>query len=180
MKADSMIDTYGAVSIIAIVLGVLATFISIIMMLAYIALHSLGAILCFFIFVLSVLSVIWGINKHSFLSRCISYSNLIMSKKAETVSQLAAAAGRPVNTVHQELMRMIDAKYLYGIYINQYNGKIVFRSRPTPPPVRRSVMHQPPIRTQFAVVKCQNCGGSTKLLRGSDGRCDYCDSAIHG
>ncbi len=103
------------------------------------------------------------------------YISIVINGNLRQLDAIAAAVGKPYDTVKADLQKLIDDGYFKNAYINEATREIVL-SAPSAS-VNEGSASVAGTAVQTRVVVCPCCGANN-TVSGAVGECEYCGSPL--
>ena len=103
------------------------------------------------------------------------YLNIIVNNSETQLDSIAAATGKPYDTVKKNVQKMIDKGFLENAFINENTRSVVLPSTSNAASNIYALTEDEVAQTR--VVTCPCCGASN-TVSGALGECEYCGTPL--
>lgn len=121
------------------------------------------------LFIFGVLLIILGVRRAIMVKKYKRYVSFL-SNGSGLLDELASELGKDQSSVEKDLNKMCKRNYFPNGQFDPESGRFICNTRD----------FASYTEGEYTVVTCKNCGGTTKVKKGTVDKCDYCGSPIKG
>lgn len=106
-----------------------------------------------------------------YFTRVKQYMSMLQNDPITEINHIAEVCSINSELVKNDILKMIDERYLIGAYIDNQSNRVVFNDT-------SSNNENGFTKQTFVTVKCSGCGAENRIKQGGSGECEYCGSPI--
>ncbi|MBH1940423.1 hypothetical protein I5677_05865 [Mobilitalea sibirica] len=109
----------------------------------------------------SLVILMHGIRRVRLITLCKHYMRLLSVTPSASIEQLAELLVCPVPVVRSNIIKMIQKRYISSVCFDVKTNSLI-----------------DDVKIRYRTVKCKNCGGKNKIIKGSYAECEFCKDII--
>lgn len=102
-------------------------------------------------------------KRNKLLKKFNEYSKILSMDSTGSIENLANTISTSQDIVKENFKKMINSNYFGNAYIDEKVNRIIL----------------PQYNNENVTVKCNNCGGINKVIKGKICACDFCGSPLN-
>lgn len=128
--------------------------------------------------VIGLLLLYFGVKRMRIVSEVTKYLNIAAGSPSIDFEKLSPLVQESVNTIKKNFEWMIRKHFFEDAYINYEAQAVIFKLAYMKEATRVQQAQERAQKIEYAKQVCECCGGTTKVIKGQDGVCEYCGAPI--
>lgn len=118
-------------------------------------------------------------RKKKFINKFRLYVSILRNDPSGSIDNIASQLNTSVDVVKLNLEKMIQKSYFRNVLIDYDNNQLFIPGVTAKiNPFSRNTGKTDINSSQYIVINCKNCGGSSKVYENSDNECEFCGTPI--
>lgn len=138
-----------------------------------------ASIILFILFIsLNAYMLYCGIKRNKMGKKLKNYINMIGNVASVSIVEIALSVQASESQVVSEFEWLIKKNFLIDAYIDYDDKKLIFKEAYAKELEKQQQEEQAKRNIQYISVVCECCNGTTRIVKGKGGICDYCGAPI--
>ena len=118
--------------------------------------------------------LVFGIKRFRMTAELKKYMNIAAGAPAIPFEKLASLVAESEATIEKNFEWMIRKHFFEDAYINHETKVVIFKNAY----MQAAAQAQRAQNVEYVTLLCECCGGTTKVVKGNSGVCEYCGAPI--
>lgn len=129
---------------------------------------------CVIFDIIGLLILYCGLKRNKMVAELRKYENIVGLSPAINFESFSSLVGQPADKIKKNFEWMIRKRFFTDAFIEHESGSVIFKQAY----MNAVAMAKQEQQVEYVSVVCGCCNGTTKIIRGKAGRCEYCGASI--